>query len=76
MLSASEWSTRESFDPRADPRSRKEADPNILEEWKWWGTPVSSHDGIICTGETLKALVRAAVTLNDSGKKAGPQAGS
>ena len=30
----------------------KEADPDILEEWKWMGTPVWSHDGIICTGET------------------------
>jgi hypothetical protein len=93
----------------------KEADPDILEEWKWMGTPVWSHDGIVCTGETyknvvkmtfakgaslkdpsglfnssldgnvrraidihegekidapaLKALIRAAVTLNASGKK-------
>jgi hypothetical protein len=96
----------------------KEADPDILEEWKWMGTPVWSHDGIVCTGETykkvvkmtfakgaslkdprslfnssldgnvrraidihegeeidaaaLKALVRAAVALNVSGKKAAP----
>jgi hypothetical protein len=94
----------------------KEADPDILEEWKWMGTPVWSHDGIVCTGETyknvvkmtfakgaslkdpsrlfnssldgnvrraidihagekidapaLKALIRAAVALNASGKKA------
>jgi hypothetical protein len=96
----------------------KEADPDILEEWKWRGTPVWSHDGIVCTGETyksvvkmtfakgaalkdpsrlfnssldgntrraidlhegeeidapaLKALIRAAVALNVSGKKAAP----
>jgi hypothetical protein len=96
----------------------KEADPDILEEWKWMGTPVWSHDGIVCTGETykkavkmtfakgaflkdpsglfnsslegnlrraidihegeaidaraLKALIRAAVELNVSGKKAAP----
>ena len=96
----------------------KEADPDILEEWKWMGTPVWSHDGIVCTGETyksavkmtfakgaslkdpsclfnssldgnvrraidihegeeidapaLKALIRAAVALNLSGRKAAP----
>ena len=64
----------------------KEADPDILEEWKWMGTPVWSHDGIVCTGETykkavkmtfakgafLKALIRAAVALNVSGTKAAP----
>ena len=96
----------------------KQADPDILEEWKWMGTPVWSHDGIVCTGETyknvvkmtfakgaslkdpsglfnssldgnvrraidihegeaidapaLKALIRAAVALNASGKKAAP----
>src|SRR5882757_382907 len=94
------------------------ADPEIVEEWKWMGTPVFSHDGIVCTGETyknvvkmtfakgaslkdpsrlfnssldgnvrraidihegekidvpaLKALIRAAVALNVSGKKAAP----
>ena len=36
----------------------KEADPNIVEEWKWMGTPVWSHDGIICTGETYKKVVK------------------
>jgi len=36
----------------------KEADPDILEEWKWMGTPVWSHDGIICTGETYKSVVK------------------
>jgi hypothetical protein len=97
----------------------KEADPDILEEWKWMGTPVWSHDGIVCTGESykkvvkmtfakgaslkdpsrlfnssldgnvrraidvhegeridvraLKALIREAVALNVSGKKAGPK---
>jgi hypothetical protein len=97
----------------------KEADPDVLEEWKWRGTPVWSHDGIICTGETyksvvkmtfakgasledpsrlfnsslegntrraidlhegdkidapaLKALIRAAVALNASGKKVAPR---
>ena len=98
----------------------KAADPDILEEWKWMGTPVWSHDGIVCTGESyksvvkmtfargaslkdpkslfnssldgnvrraidihegekidapaLKALIRAAVALNASGKKAAPKA--
>jgi hypothetical protein len=93
----------------------KEADPDVVEEWKWMGTPVWSHDGILCTGESykkvvkltfakgaflddparlfnsslegnmrraidipendainepaLKALIRAAITLNQSGKK-------
>jgi hypothetical protein len=97
----------------------KEADPDVVEEWKWMGTPVWSHDGIICTGESykskvkltfakgaslkdpaglfnssldgntrraidinegedvdagaFKALIRAAVTLNASVKKAGPR---
>jgi hypothetical protein len=36
----------------------KEADPEILEEWKWMGTPVWSHDGIVCTGETYKKVVK------------------
>ena len=36
----------------------KEADPDILEEWKWMGTPVWSHDGIVCTGETYKNHVK------------------
>jgi hypothetical protein len=62
----------------------QEADPEIIEEWKWMGTPVWSHDGIVCTGETyqkvvkmtfakgaaLKVLIRAAVAHNVSGKKA------
>ena len=36
----------------------KEADPDVVEEWKWRGTPVWSHDGIICTGESYKAVVK------------------
>ena len=36
----------------------KEADPDVAEEWKWMGTPVWSHDGIICTGETYKSVVK------------------
>ena len=36
----------------------KEADPDIVEEWKWMGTPVWSHDGIICTGESYKSVVK------------------
>jgi hypothetical protein len=35
-----------------------EADPEILEEWKWMGTPVWSHGGIVCTGETYKNVVK------------------
>jgi hypothetical protein len=36
----------------------KEAVPEVVEEWKWRGTPVWSHNGIICTGETYKAVVK------------------
>ena len=36
----------------------KEADPEVVEEWKWMGTPVWSHDGIICTGESYKGKVK------------------
>ncbi len=35
-----------------------EADPDVVEEWKWRGVPVWSHDGILCTGETYKAVVK------------------
>ncbi|HET7224611.1 MAG TPA: DUF1801 domain-containing protein [Candidatus Eisenbacteria bacterium] len=35
-----------------------DADPEIVEEWKWMGTPVWSHGGIVCTGETYKAVVK------------------
>jgi hypothetical protein len=36
----------------------KQADPKVVEEWKWRGTPVWSHDGLICTGETYKSVVK------------------
>jgi hypothetical protein len=35
-----------------------QADPEIIEEWKWMGTPVWSHGGIVCTGETYKSVVK------------------
>jgi hypothetical protein len=47
----------------------KEADPEVVEEWKWMGTPVWSHDGIICTGESYKSIVKLTfakgASLND-----------
>src|SRR5580698_7823211 len=43
----------------ADVRSLiKQADPEVVEEWKWRGVPVWEHDGIICTGETYKSVVK------------------
>src|SRR6202012_5431610 len=36
----------------------KDADPDVVEEWKWRGTPVWSHDGIVCTGESYKQVVK------------------
>ncbi|WP_297697199.1 DUF1801 domain-containing protein [Phenylobacterium sp.] len=36
----------------------READPEVVEEWKWRGVPVWSHDGVICTGETYKQVVK------------------
>ncbi len=36
----------------------QQADPDVVEEWKWMGTPVWSHDGIICTGESYKKIVK------------------
>jgi hypothetical protein len=36
----------------------KQADPDVVEEWKWMGTPVWSHDGIVCTGESYKKVVK------------------
>ena len=36
----------------------KKADPDVVEEWKWRGVPVWEHDGIICTGETYKSVVK------------------
>jgi hypothetical protein len=47
----------------------KEADPEIVEEWKWRGTPTWSHSGIVCTGETYKSVVKMTfakgASLND-----------
>lgn len=50
-------------DWRGDTLSRmrqflKEADPDVVEEWKWMGAPIWSHDGIICTGESYKSKVK------------------
>jgi hypothetical protein len=50
-------------DWRGDTLSRmrrliREADPDVVEEWKWMGTPIWSHDGIICTGESYKHVVK------------------
>ncbi len=36
----------------------QKADPDVVEEWKWMGTPIWSHDGIICTGESYKQIVK------------------
>jgi hypothetical protein len=36
----------------------KDADPEVVEQWKWMGTPAWAHDGIICTGESYKAVVK------------------
>jgi len=36
----------------------RQADPEVVEEWKWRGVPVWSHDGLICTGETYKSVVK------------------
>ncbi|PYN17027.1 MAG: hypothetical protein DME05_06405 [Candidatus Rokuibacteriota bacterium] len=36
----------------------EQADPEVVEEWKWRGVPVWSHDGLICTGETYKSVVK------------------
>ncbi|HVV43492.1 MAG TPA: DUF1801 domain-containing protein [Nitrobacter sp.] len=36
----------------------READPDVVEEWKWRGVPVWEHDGIVCTGETYKTVVK------------------
>ena len=44
-------------DAQPTPLLVKEADPEVVEEWKW-GRPVWSHDGIICTGETYKSVVK------------------
>src|SRR5512134_125361 len=44
----------------------READPDVVEEWKWMGTPVWSHDGIICTGESYKNVVKLTFTKGAS----------
>src|SRR5204863_9564557 len=44
----------------------KEADPDVVEEWKWMGTPVWSHEGIICTGESYKNVVKPTFTKGAS----------
>jgi hypothetical protein len=50
----------------------READPAVVEEWKWMGTPVWSHDGGICTGESYKSVVKLTffkgASLNDPAK--------
>ena len=47
----------------------KQVDPEVVEEWKWRGTPVWSHDGMVCTGETYKEVVKMTfakgASLND-----------
>ena len=54
---------RELADWRGDTLARvraliHDADPGVIEEWKWRGVPVWEHDGILCTGETYKAVVK------------------
>src|SRR5271155_3696664 len=50
----------------------QEADPDVVEEWKWRGTPVWSHDGILCTGESYKKVVKLTfakgASLKDPGR--------
>jgi hypothetical protein len=43
-----------------------EADPEVVEEWKWMGTPVWSHDGILCTGESYKSIVKLTIAKGAS----------
>jgi len=47
----------------------READPDVVEQWKWMGTPVWAHDGIICTGESYRSVVKLTfakgASLND-----------
>ena len=56
----------------------KAADPEVVEEWKWRGTPVWSHDGLICTGETYKNVVKMTFVKGASstrGRSQGRRAG-
>ncbi|HXQ09493.1 MAG TPA: DUF1801 domain-containing protein [Caulobacteraceae bacterium] len=48
----------------------KEVDPNVVEEWKWRGVPTWYHDGMVCTGETYKSVVK--VTFAKGAKLADP----
>ena len=50
----------------------KEADPDVVEEWKWMGTPIWSHDGIICTGESYKSVVKLTFAKGASLKDPAP----
>jgi hypothetical protein len=50
----------------------QEADPDVVEEWKWMGTPVWSHDGIICTGESYKDKVKLTFAKGASLKDPAP----
>ncbi len=50
----------------------KEADPDVVEEWKWMGTPVWSHDGIICTGESYKKCREAYLRQGRVSEGSGP----
>jgi len=50
----------------------KEADPEVVEEWKWMGTPIWSHDGIICTGESYKSVVKLTFAKGASLKDPAP----
>ena len=45
----------------------READPEVVEEWKWMGTPVWSHEGGICTGESYKSIVKLVQTRRTKG---------
>ena len=49
-----------------------EADPDVVETWKWMGTPVWEHDGIICTGESYKGKVKLTFAKGASLKDPGP----
>ena len=50
----------------------KKADPDVVEEWKWMGTPIWSHDGIICTGESYKNVVEAYLRQGRVSEGSGP----